>query len=484
MKLDFLSIHFYPDSWAGDGADDATGSNSTNVTNSYNRYKNNLVWVSKNDPLPWIIGETGFQTDASGGTLWGTETAQATFASNSLNDARSAGASGYAWWQFQDVGYETYGLLKTGVYSDPSSTYDGTYCHCYPFLAGAERQAASVFQSYLSTYGQTVSPVTITPAPNYYNPYLHPANPVDNLGNPSTVSNTYNDQNGNHLIDALVSASTVIWIDLYANPVKTYTDGHYSFANTSGTFTLLPYDYDLVHMPNTNKIDDYRITGVGVDVDERGWGGTFNPSSNGMLTSTTIPLWKAPGFFDIDENVSGVTVASGTQNFEGFETLTATNVDVLPSATSEFKARQYIQVNAEFHAEQGSDVHIYIDQTFPDCGMFWGYKSLTNSTTSNNNDDSNEESEIDLQFKKKANQFGFMVQPNPNSGIFTILIDLPTNAEQNVEINVYDLMGKNVYSKSSSALVYNMDFSAIAKGIYYIQVKNNEKSINKKLIIQ
>jgi len=92
MDVDFLSFHIYP-----------YGSKNLSILE---RFDAKLYWIEKNITKPWVVGETGLNTAENCEPLnfsWGNYSDQLYFMSYSLNKCRSAGASGYSWWSFQDV---------------------------------------------------------------------------------------------------------------------------------------------------------------------------------------------------------------------------------------------------------------------------------------------------------------------------------------------------------------------------------------------
>lgn len=92
MDVDFLSFHAYP-YW------------SKNLS-LLERFESKLYWISKNISKPWIVGETGLNTVEECGPqnlASGTYQDQLKFMSYSLEKFKSAGASGYSWWSFQDT---------------------------------------------------------------------------------------------------------------------------------------------------------------------------------------------------------------------------------------------------------------------------------------------------------------------------------------------------------------------------------------------
>ncbi|MBN2662167.1 MAG: carboxypeptidase regulatory-like domain-containing protein [Bacteroidales bacterium] len=69
------------------------------------------------------------------------------------------------------------------------------------------------------------------------------------------------------------------------------------------------------------------------------------------------------------------------------------------------------------------------------------------------------------------------IYPNPSNGIFTI------QSVNIVNITIFDVNGKIIY-KNSNITQANVDLSKNQKGIYFIEFKNNNISINHKIIIK
>ena len=71
-----------------------------------------------------------------------------------------------------------------------------------------------------------------------------------------------------------------------------------------------------------------------------------------------------------------------------------------------------------------------------------------------------------------------VIFPNPSfTGVFSI-----SNELENVEVQVYDVLGKNVYS--SKHFQNTIDLSFQAKGIYVIQFILNGQTHSQKIIIE
>jgi len=74
--------------------------------------------------------------------------------------------------------------------------------------------------------------------------------------------------------------------------------------------------------------------------------------------------------------------------------------------------------------------------------------------------------------------------PNPSNGIFNLSVDTNTDAH----VSLFDIRGRKVHSElhsnNSDIFVTKLDFSALASGIYMLQVKSGTKKAIKKIVIQ
>jgi len=70
------------------------------------------------------------------------------------------------------------------------------------------------------------------------------------------------------------------------------------------------------------------------------------------------------------------------------------------------------------------------------------------------------------------------VYPNPSNGI----INVEVGQLENVQIKIYDVLGKSVYQNNTSANL-RIDLTTQPEGIYFINIKTNEDAINKKIVI-
>ena len=491
MKLDFWCPHIYSD---------AKKAIELNSDLAVNRVMSQLYWLKNNCPIPWMIGETGFgATDDEvgngyppgpyhfpdvdgelGGTsfppLNGEYYTQKNYAHDMLKMVRDCNGSGYSWWEYQelwwaappnpDINGNNYGLLRHGEASDPGK---------YSIL---KKPVVDEFENYLDASGQ---PPAIDPAGgqmpiHYYDPY-------DNATispNTNIIHGTILDfDTSNPIKDAYLFGTTILYQDRNVVPFKDHFTGNYTFTNDNGEFTIIPYDYES-RFPNDNTILDLKISAVGAERAERGWG-IYNPTWLSVLDGETFYLKRNQ--LGYDGIISNETVSSpNTKNFRGWNSLTTTDVIIQSGASSDFTARTEINVNTEFHAENGSEVHIYPSMTFPDCPDFNQFmRSVANAPLLSANENAHN-SEIEISFKKDISVFDVSISPNPNNGRFKI--EITNNKNASAEISIFDLMGNVIYSLQMKNSLAEINLSTVSKGMYYISLRNENKVINKKIIIQ
>ncbi len=78
-----------------------------------------------------------------------------------------------------------------------------------------------------------------------------------------------------------------------------------------------------------------------------------------------------------------------------------------------------------------------------------------------------------------------LIIPNPGNGNFQLNMTLANSQE--IEVNVFDNLGRNVYAKNENASAGNfsatMNLSALSSGVYFVQVKTANGIATKRLII-
>lgn len=84
------------------------------------RVGNEMWWYSHYGGKPWMVGETALPADDSLVSYAN----QQRFMEQSFDYARSLGAAGYGWWEFQEAPYGNYEARYTGLYRhDAKGTY-------------------------------------------------------------------------------------------------------------------------------------------------------------------------------------------------------------------------------------------------------------------------------------------------------------------------------------------------------------------------
>ena len=85
---------------------------------------------------------------------------------------------------------------------------------------------------------------------------------------------------------------------------------------------------------------------------------------------------------------------------------------------------------------------------------------------------------------QKGDFASFTVFPNPSRGLFTVNL----SSNQDVNMSLYDLRGRNVYSElhSNNSVTFNkeVNFTGMAAGIYLLNVESGSKKATKKIVIQ
>jgi len=79
-------------------------------------------------------------------------------------------------------------------------------------------------------------------------------------------------------------------------------------------------------------------------------------------------------------------------------------------------------------------------------------------------------------------KIGANVFPNPSNGLFSVELE---KTETNVELKVYDLFGRVIYSEIFASFEKeNIDLSNYAKGMYILNLKNKEFTLSKQVIVE
>ncbi|MGS0525328.1 T9SS type A sorting domain-containing protein [Zobellia nedashkovskayae] len=84
-----------------------------------------------------------------------------------------------------------------------------------------------------------------------------------------------------------------------------------------------------------------------------------------------------------------------------------------------------------------------------------------------------------FKIKKKKEIPGFKLYPNP---AFNDMVNVITRDNQLKQIKVYDVFGKIVLTQQISKS--NLNISRLIPGVYVMQVTENKKTSNRKLVVK
>ncbi len=83
---------------------------------------------------------------------------------------------------------------------------------------------------------------------------------------------------------------------------------------------------------------------------------------------------------------------------------------------------------------------------------------------------------------KLFNKNNIQLSPNPSNGKFDILI--ANDSKSIYELSIFNAMGAVVYNQNNVNTNVAVDLSNLNKGVYFVQLKNNNSFASKKIVIQ
>ncbi|HRH02856.1 MAG TPA: T9SS type A sorting domain-containing protein [Bacteroidia bacterium] len=477
LRCDFLQPHFYP---LRPSYEQVSG------RACMDRSLYNIKWFSEHCPMPWMVGETGFRAnDAwkqlnSNVVVEGTEAEQVTYAQESLAAVRDWGGSGYSWWDLQETYQldDAFGIIKHGNATWPANSSN-------------EKPVATTFKNYLN-------PTTLQPPamgnyqmPSSFNP-SDPFNhnvPAAQLNN--TVSGTVLDQDGNPIEGAVVIGYTYLMPNPSPNKPPIY-DRHYVYTDNAGHFDIIPYDFEGSVDPLRGNIEALQVSASGASrIFVNQFGPTF-PNSSISTFPSTYNLTQNDFNYDgiVPSNPSALSLTVGlteTKKYKGWNTLFANNTITIQGAgntggIADFSARNDVYILSEFHAELGSEVHLFTEATLWDCNDvdFIGYNKVANVSTTLI-DTQFESAEIEVSFKQKYASLNFEIMPNPSNGLMHISIEKELSTVFNFEVR--DITGRLLLKSQSNQTEFDLNMSNFLPGVYYLRVDDSVIAASKKIIL-
>ncbi|MEY4594116.1 MAG: hypothetical protein RIQ47_526 [Bacteroidota bacterium] len=182
---------------------------------------------------------------------------------------------------------------------------------------------------------------------------------------------------------------------------------------------------------------------------------TVSPNTNIRITLTNLP-------FDYDirlYNSSGSTLATSANG----STLSETIIRNTTAAASYF-IQVYPYGSTNFSSTRCYTLRVSVGST--------AFRLTDNGLVEENMEELTKES--------------FVLYPNPTQNEVNVLFNAST--ARNFNLNIFDMVGKQVYSQSLSMEEgqnkYNINLADLSKGIYFVELINNEERQVKKLVIE
>jgi hypothetical protein len=460
LSLDFYSIHFYPEKIPIDPPE--------TYNDVINRIKGRYHWYQNNLSLPWIIGETGFRANNQSTSIKdidGSETEQYQYADATANSVWKCNGSGYSWWTYQDEGSPTvaksplFGILRRGNCETPCDSL--------------KKPVAQVFETFVVP---TPTCDCVKPE-NYYDPYNH------EVFNPSPGTNWVTgyvfDENGKPIEDVYVVGNTCIYDYNFNGEHQYLYNLHHTYTKEDGSFTIIPYDWDSVHLPNYNTILTLIISAPACS---RQYFDGYEPDE-GVPSSAVSNVILQKVNTGYDEAIDWDIYPGPQQIFQSSNILTFNNVNIYSAANCEGVARNEINLSPFFQAFSGSEVWLHTNPILFPCQELLDFPEKSNDFIETRLAAKNREpSVIELTFSQIKDYLELFIYPNPGEGVFTINFNTSISLSR-ITLSVYNQYGQELLMMTPRTNSISLNLSRYEKGVYIIQVQDAENYIIKKIVL-
>ncbi len=447
MNIDFWCPHPYPYP-----VHDEYNYIDPNSDFAVYRVLDELVWLGKNCPIPWLIGETGFSAiddnvqDPVGHAPYplvngelavpsnGERFTQLTFAEAVRDHSRNCEASGFSFWQYQELDWKRY----------PANEH--LYENGYGIMRhnGTAKAAAAAFSSYLDVLGRppAIDARGCEASLAYYNPYqfgstnLLPGYNIIGWNNSESgaVSGFVVDATTNQPIkDVFIQAYS--WLSgngVPNSPTNKYQE-LYTFSDPSGFFKLVPYNY--IYPNQQPVISKINISYPGYSVYRAGIGGSIPLNVN----LGTIAIIKKMIEYDLiyTKNVSNGNI----DNLVARNNIHITSIQDASYLTA--RANNAIVIYPGSEMKLGTYVDLSVESTFPQCSDFTGLGRFQNMMSTNNEVDllNGYGKSLNLQFNEEIKEKWVEIFPNPNSGLVRYRLNLSSDDKLLSDIVIYNSFG-------------------------------------------
>ncbi|MCX6198073.1 MAG: T9SS type A sorting domain-containing protein [Bacteroidetes bacterium] len=493
LKLDFNSLHLYPDQNLFE--------NYNNVA-ATNRIIMELYWLNRNSPIPWIIGETGVPANIDRGAnhltcdeggayynadisvapwVWGDHTDQTEFALQTQQAVLNYGGSGYSWWQFQNTWWphcgngagtythRNYGLLDFGV-----PDYNGGVFS----YAGDDLEKPFVNLAFTDNTIKTANAPATEPD-GYYNPF------GGNHATNYTVDGTITDGNGPAKGGVIKAANNID----KADPRYDLNFEIFTFTHDDGNFELISpighiYDQATHTIDYSKFTNEVSYSAPAASHAQSAWSSVTLVQDNDTLSlyhGTFPALSRQLNVFDNN----GAAIPNPIDNSNSPKTntsrhiLTVEDVVVEDDGVADFHASTEVDLKPGFESQLGSQTDVYIATVDFDCN------TLTDGTNAFKTDGKkmlhvteHPNKSIEVTYRLQNNSIKLI--PNPTTDVVNIVTEQTGIAQ--VEITTYS--GAIVFAnKLTLQNTTPLSLTNLASGCYFVKVATNIQTEIFKLII-
>ncbi len=526
IDVDFASVHVYPlvDRWEYDQDPNTFRAAATE------RYNNMIRFYDKYMKKPYMITETGFAAEDPFEacsttpnpligyplTCSGDEGDQNDFLEATFAGIRDSRCAGYGWWIFMNMHWlpePTPGNINDRPMNGWEQRYFGIMRFgdpVYPPAPGttgwesSRKQAAQTMADWVSN-PPPAAPLAPIPAvldmnDRYFNQYMHPPNNVSYddpmvAGSPDqygTLTGQVVDQNGTPFAGAIIHANNATHLEWNADDMEFQTQirAYVTYSDNNGSFSIRALDNVPGVVNPTDNGTPGDLTGIGdrtvKDIKIAGYASELVQANTHFDQGATYQINTLQLRIDgLLENEHVPVVVTG--NFDALASLTATNVHI--EGASDIKARYEVHLTANFHAEQGSETHIYTEPVFFDCNEILNadLRILDGGGGASHTTRVVEEratNQMELQFSLPISKSQLVVRPNPTSGLIAGVLTHSQDLHPPLKYVLTDPQGRRVLQGTSASEVFTLDLSSLSPSIYSLTVTIGEHAYEQNIIKQ
>ncbi len=479
MKLDFYSPHFYPEVELFGNYD---------VAKAFDAMRAEMYWLGKTCPMPWMLGETAFSADDDTtdhannpdnvGLLpeamfhrmpWmqGNEDEQVAYAFESMDAVRANLGSGYSWRDFQSN--RNNAIQHNGNFR-PALEVNKNWHSLLGYGDGTNPWRVKKAADTLDTYVLPPEEQDLPASPYNYPSWL--GFESDSIETYGWVRNTYGEPIADAVIEWGWKYNTRPGQPVWQFPEESVWDRITTFGD--GYFQVPKPEYEVAGWWRRPQI-----------------GGAIL-SAHGGMGYQGINDYAAGSIFEIERHLPlaheiigpGTLSIGDTVHYRAYNELSVhdqvVSGNVVEGAVADFSARFAVHITGEFHAQHGSEVHIYNEQIWPDCNS----PALRSSAhvvepVAPLQDDHRDAPKWEMTLKFKTGCTDLTIAPNPASTFLHV-----TCPEAQGSCIISDSQGRECMTWVCVEHLMRIDVSALFSGRYELQYQLGTCTRTKSFIVQ